>query len=168
MNFQVGEKIVYPSYGVGIVEQIDSRLGSGSAQRFYLLKICASSLRVMVPFSNADTVGLRRIVKGREVSRILRYLAYGGCTPHPDWKCRFKENSEKMRTGCLLHVAEVLKSLLVVSQTKQLSFRERKMLDRARYLVVSELAMVKNISESTVEALLTKALTKAQLKLLPE
>ena len=72
-----------------------------------------------------------------------------------------------MRTGCLLQVAGVLKSLLVISQTKELSFRERKMLDRARYLLISELAVAKSTSDEMAETLLTKALAKAQLKLIP-
>ena len=167
MNFQVGDKIVYPNHGVGIIEQINKMNAGVALQRFYLLKIYSNSLRVMVPYGKVNTVGLRHIVKTREASQILRYLARSECENHKDWKYRFKENSEKMRTGCLLQVAEVLKSLLVISRAKELSFRERRMLDRARYLVISELAVAKKTSEDVAETLLTKALAKAQLKLIP-
>ena len=167
MSFQVGDKIVYPNHGVGIIEQINNWNVGVTPQRFYLLKIYANSLRVMIPYAKVNTVGLRHIVKSKEVSQILNYLARGECENHKDWKYRFKENSEKMRTGCLLQVAEVLKSLLVISQAKELSFREKKMLDRARYLMISELAVAKSTSEETAETLLTKALSKAQLKLIP-
>jgi CarD family transcriptional regulator len=119
----------------------------------------------MVPFSNAASVGLRRIVKAGEIERILAYLADGHCLPEADWKCRYKENSEKMRSGSLLQVAEVLKCLLRVSKSKELSFRERKMLDRARYLLTSELAVVKNLNPASAEALLSNALSQAHLQL---
>ena len=130
--FRIGEKVVYPTHGVGIIEQIHCWPASSSSQKFYLLRIYSNSLRVMVPFSNADTVGLRRIVKAGEIERILAYLADGDCFPAADWKCRFKENSEKMRSGSLLQVAEVLKCLLRVSKSKELSFRERKMLQKLK------------------------------------
>ncbi|MBI2818425.1 MAG: CarD family transcriptional regulator [Acidobacteria bacterium] len=167
LNFRIGEKVVYPTHGVGIIEQIHCWPASGSSQKFYLLRIYSNSLRVMIPFSNAASVGLRRIVKSNEIERILHYLADGECLPEADWKCRFKENSEKMRSGSLLKVAEVLKCLLRVSKTKELSFRERKMLDRARYLLTSELAVVKNLNHPTAEAQLSKALSEAQLQFLP-
>jgi CarD family transcriptional regulator, regulator of rRNA transcription len=166
-NFRIGEKVVYPTHGVGIIEQIHCWPASSSPQKFYLLRIYSNSLRVMVPFSNAASVGLRRIVKSGEIERIVAYLADGECFPAADWKCRFKENSEKMRSGSLLQVAEVLKCLLRVGKAKELSFRERKMLDRARYLLTSELAVVKNLSHAAAETVLAKALSDSQLQFLP-
>jgi len=166
-SFRIGEKVVYPTHGVGIIEQIHCWPASGSSQKFYLLRIYSNSLRVMVPFSNAASVGLRRIVKSGEIERILAFLAQGECLPAADWKCRFKENSDRMRSGSLLQVAEVLKCLLRVSKTKELSFRERKMLDRSRYLLASEVAVVKNLSAAASEALLSQALSEAQLPFLP-
>ena len=118
----------------------------------------------MVPFQNAGNVGLRRVIRNGEVQKILDYLTSGKCDNHNDWKYRFKENSDKMRTGSLLEVAYVLKSLLMLGQSKPLSFREKKMLERARYLLVSELALAKNLDEGEVEQLLTKALSRSKLK----
>jgi CarD family transcriptional regulator len=109
-------------------------------------------------------VGLRPVVKNGEVTKILNFLIDGKCDNHQDWKFRFKENSDKMRTGSLLEVAVVLKSLLLLAKEKPLSFREKKMLERARYLLVTELAMAKNTEEAEVEDLLTKALSKCKLK----
>ena len=166
-SFRIGDKVVYPTHGVGIIEQIHSWPSSGTPQKFYLLRIYSNSLRVMVPFSNAASVGLRRIVKSNDIDRILRYLADGDCMPAVDWKCRFKENSDKMRSGSLLRVAEVLKCLLQVGKGKELSFRERKMLDRARYLLASELAVVKGLSSGDAEELLSKTLAAASLQFLP-
>jgi CarD family transcriptional regulator len=164
LSFHIGDKVVYPNHGVGTIEQISSRTIGASVEQFYLLKIKASSLKVMVPFHNVGTVGLRRVVRNGEVQKILDYLTDGECANNTDWKDRFKENSDKMRTGSLLEVAAVLKSLLVLAQSKPLSFREKKMLERARYLLVSELAMAKNWEEFQVEQMLSKALSKSRLR----
>ncbi|HEV8524305.1 MAG TPA: CarD family transcriptional regulator [Terriglobales bacterium] len=163
-TFRIGDKVVYPNHGVGIIEQISSRTIGASVEKFYLLNIKSSSLKVMVPFHNVTTVGLRRVIKNGEVQKVLDYLSCAKCDSSTDWKYRFKENSDKMRTGSLLEVAGVLKSLLQLNQTKPLSFREKKMLERARYLLVSELALAKNMDEAHVEQLLSKALSKSKLK----
>jgi CarD family transcriptional regulator len=164
LSFQIGDKVVYPNHGVGVIEQISSRTIGLNVHKFYLLKIKASSLKVEVPFANVGTVGLRAVVKNGEITKILSFLTDGKCDNNADWKYRFKENSDKMRTGSLLEVAVVLKSLLVLAKSKPLSFREKKMLERARYLLVTELAMVKNTEESEIEDLLNKALAKSKLK----
>src|SRR5215470_6582072 len=114
--FHIGDKVVYPNHGVGVIEQISSRTIGASVEKFYLLKIKSSSLKVMVPFHNATSVGLRKVVRN----------------------------------------GEVLKILLLLAQTKPLSFREKKMLERARFLLVSELAMSRNLDEPSVEHMLTK------------
>ncbi len=164
LNFQIGDKVVYPNHGVGVIEQISSRTIGFNVQKFYLLKIKASSLKVEVPFNNVGMVGLRPVVKNGEVAKILAFLMDGKCDNHQDWKYRFKENSDKMRTGSLLEVAIVLKSLLLLAKEKPLSFREKKMLERARYLLITELAMAKNVEEPEIEDMLNKALSKCKLK----
>lgn len=163
-SFQIGDKVVYPNHGVGVIEQISSRTIGSIVEKFYLLKIKSSSLKVMVPFHNVDNVGLRRVVRNGEVQKVLSFLIDGKCDNHADWKYRFKENSDRMRTGSLLEVAGVLKGLLLLSQSKPLSFREKKMLERARYLLVSELAMAKNLAEPEIEQLLSKSLSKCKLR----
>ncbi len=162
-NFHIGDKVVYPNHGVGVIEQISSRTIGEVVEKFYLLKIKSSSLKVMVPFHNVNTVGLRRVVKNGEIQKIVDFLTDGECDNNADWKYRFKENSERMRTGSLLEVAAVLKGLLLLNQSKPLSFREKKMLERARYLLVSELAMAKNTEEVQIEEMLGKALAKSKL-----
>ncbi|HEY6352267.1 MAG TPA: CarD family transcriptional regulator [Candidatus Angelobacter sp.] len=164
LSFQIGDKVVYPNHGVGIIEQISSRTIGINVQKFYLLKIKASSLKVEVPFHNVGSVGLRPVVKNGEVAKILAFLTDGKCDNNTDWKYRFKENSDKMRTGSLLEVAVVLKSLLILAKDKPLSFREKKMLERARYLLVTELAMSRNADENDIEDMLNKALAKSKLK----
>jgi CarD family transcriptional regulator len=164
MQFQVGDKIVYPNQGVGIVEQVFSRNLTGQAEGYYRLKLQSNGLRVMVPITNVQSVGLRRVAKNPEVELVLHYLNNGTCQAMQDWKGRFKENSEKMRTGSLQQVAEVFKSLLVLSQGKPLSFREKRMLERSWQLLVDEIAIVRGWAKETAEANLAKALSKYNLK----
>jgi CarD family transcriptional regulator len=149
---------------VGVIEQISSRSVGSTVEKFYLLNIKASSLKVMVPCGNVGSVGIRRVVRNGEVQKILDFLSVGDNVSTSDWKDRFKENSDRMRTGSLLEVAGVLKSLITLHQAKPLSFREKKMLERARYLLVSELAMSRNCEEAKVEELLTLALAKCSLR----
>jgi CarD family transcriptional regulator len=164
LNFHIGDKVVYPNHGVGIIEQISSRSIGATVEKFYLLNIKASSLKVMVPCNNVGSVGIRRVVRNGEVQKILDFLAVSDDLSTSDWKDRFKENSDRMRTGSLYEVAGVLKSLIALHQSKPLSFREKKMLERARYLLVSEIAISRNCEENLIEQALTKALTKCNLR----
>jgi CarD family transcriptional regulator len=158
MNFLVGEKVVYPNQGVGVIEKINTCSFSGQTQSFYQLKIVANSLMVMVPVANVGDVGLRRLIKKEEVTRVIEYLREKEIASSADWKNRFKENSEKMRSGCIFEVADVLKSLAILGQGRTLSFREKKMLEKARFLLVSELAIVGNIPLEKVEEKVSQAL----------
>ena len=164
MEFKLGDKVVYPNHGVGIIEQISYGAVEGRSERFYMLRVAASGLRVMVPHSNIEAVGLRRVIRSLEAGKVLAYLETTKCGNHHDWKHRFKENSERMRTGSLLEVAVVLKSLVSLSRSKPLSFREKKMLERAKYLLVSEMATARNTTSESAEGLVVKSLAKAKLQ----
>ena len=164
MDYKIGDKVVYPNHGVGMIEQVSYGVLNGRTERYYMIRVVSSGLRVMVPQSNADIVGLRPVIRTNDTTKVLGFLEKGKLNCHHDWKHRFKENSERMRTGALLEVAVVLKSLVSLSRSKPLSFREKKMLERARYLLVSELAMAKNLDETEVEQLLSKALSKSRLR----
>jgi len=165
MTFQIGERVVYPNHGVAVVENISARSFGLQFERFYLLRISANKLTVMVPFSHVDNVGLRKVTKTNEVSRVLAFLATGKPKSCQDWKDRFKENSEKMRFGNLLETAEVLKCLLILQKDKPLSFREKKMLDRARHMLLTEVAIARGLTESLAEDVLNETLAKANLKM---
>ena len=167
MTFEIGDKVVYPNQGVGTIENISSRSFGAQFEKFYLLRLVYSSMTVMVPFSNVGTIGLRKVTRNAEITRVLAFLSSGSCHFHADWKSRFKENSEKMLSGSLLCVAEVLKGLLLLQIEKPLSFREKKMLDRARHMLVTELTMARRIPEIESVAALQKALGKAHLTLPP-
>jgi CarD family transcriptional regulator len=163
--FQIGEKIVYPNHGIGTVENISTRSFGAEHERFYLLRLTYTSMTVMVPFSHVEEIGLRKVTRNGEVSRVLFFLSDGTCNCKGDWKNRFKDNSDKMRNGALLGIAEVLKTLLMLQSDKPLSFREKKMLDRARHMLITELSISRGLREPEVVELLQKALDKAQLSL---
>jgi CarD family transcriptional regulator len=165
MTFRIGEKVVYPNQGVGTIENISTRSFGSACERFYLLRFGYGGMTVLVPFSNASHIGLRRVTRDREISRILSFLANGCCATSPDWKVRFKQNREKMQSGDLLKAAEVFKSLLQVQVDKPLSFHERGLYDRARHMLVSEISTARNVPEVHAVNLLRRALAKAGLAL---
>ncbi|MEZ5399046.1 MAG: CarD family transcriptional regulator [Bryobacteraceae bacterium] len=165
MAFQIGERVVYPNHGVGTVENISSRTFGSRIERFYLLRLAGNSLTIMVPFSHVSDVGLRKVTRTSEIQRMLDFLAAGDCTRCTDWKDRFKDNSEKMRNGGLLDVADVMKGLIHQQTVKTLSFREKKMLDRARHMLITEVSTSRNVSEERAVEILGKALAKCGLKL---
>jgi len=159
--FKVGQKVVYPSQGIGIVEQIESRQINGEPQEFYLLRLHTNNSLVMIPTRNADEVGLRRPITRSECDELLTALAGDFAAPAKDWKDRFKEFSEAMRSGDPFAVAEMLKTLTYLNQIKPLSFREKQMLERARQLIVGELAMVCKKTEAAIAPKVDEAIKKA-------
>ena len=165
MDYKIGDKVVYPNHGVGVIEQISFGILNGRTEKYYMLRIFSSGLKVMVPSGNAIAVGLRPVIRSGESMKVLSYLEKGKFNSHHDWKHRFKENSERMRTGALIEVAAVLKSLVALSRSKPLSFREKKMLERAKFLLISELATARNASQQTIEDALVKSLAKARLQM---
>ena len=165
MTFQVGEKVVYPNHGVGTIENISTRAFGLRNERFYLLRLIYNSMTVLVPFSHVDDVGLRKITKAAEIARVPSFVATGTCKSSADWKVRFKVNSEKMRGGSLLEIAEVFKSLLVIQSDKTLSFREKKMLDRARQMLIAEVSICRSVNEREAVDLLQRSLSKSSLAL---
>jgi CarD family transcriptional regulator len=165
MTFQIGDKVVYPNQGVGTIENISIRCFGSNFEKYYLLRLGCNRMTVLVPFSNVANVGLRSVTKDREISRILSFLANGSCAIPSDWKVRFKLNSEKMQSGDLLKAAEVFKTLLRLHVDKPLSFREKKMLNRARHMLLSEISISRNVPEPIAVNLLQRALSKSGLTL---
>jgi CarD family transcriptional regulator len=160
MTFAVGEKVVYPNQGVGTIENISTRFFAQKPEKFYLLRLVCSSMTVMVPFANAQNVGLRKLARNGDVAKVLNYLSGPDTESLSDWKLRFRINSDKMLTGSLFQIAEVFKQLVRLQMEKPLSFREKKMLDRARTMLIGEIAQARGIRETESIMLLQKALGK--------
>jgi len=160
VEFQVGEKVIYPNHGIGIVESIQTRPTPTGKISLYKLRILSNDSRVWVPQQNADGVGLRPVITSGDVRKIFTILGDGTIEQHSNWKGRFKENSDKMRTGSIFEVAHVLKGLTILSKKKALSFREKRMLDRAQFLITSEIAEVEGKPLEVIEEKVEKALNK--------
>ena len=143
MSFKIGDKVIYPNQGVGIIEAVSKKTIGGQAEEFYMVRLSANESTVMVPVSNVENVGMRTLCDEGQVEKIYNILEDGFAEPDPDWKTRYKLNLEKMNSGEICEVAKVLRNLYYLSSRKSLSFREKKMFDRARQLVISELATVK-------------------------
>jgi CarD family transcriptional regulator len=162
LSFKVGEKLVYPNHGVTVVEHIGENPIMGPGQdSYYHLRLLANNSRLMVPIGNTDRVGLRRLYQQKEIKGLISLLEEKPVKSQSDWKGRYRDNLERMKTGRLEDVAEVLKNLHEVQKRKSLSFREKKMYDRAKYLLVSEVAIVKGITDEDAEKLIHKSLDKA-------
>jgi CarD family transcriptional regulator len=160
VTFQVGDKVIYPNHGLGIVERIEEKTILGTTCGFYYLRIVANDTTVLVPVSNVDGVGLRRAITDDEVERLFGLLGNGKIDNHQNWKGRFKDNSDKMRSGSIYEVADVLKSLTFLSKSKSLSFREKRMLDRAKFLIVSEVSEVMRETALAIEGRVDSALER--------
>lgn len=151
MRFGVGDKVVYPNHGVGVIEDIKQREIAGLDQDFYHLRILANETMVMVPVGNSKSVGLRKIFGKTDVRKLFTHLRDHDFEIHNNWKGRYKENAEKMRSGHLFDMADVLKNLMHLSQRKSLSYREKRMYEKAKYLIISEIAMVQGKTEHQVQ-----------------
>jgi len=160
VTFEIGDKVIYPNHGLGIVERIEEKTILGTTCGFYHLRIVANDTTVLVPVSNVDGVGLRRAITDEEVERLFGLLGDGKIDNHQNWKGRFKDNSDKMRSGSIYEVADVLKNLTFLSKSKSLSFREKRMLDRAKFLIVSEISEVVRETAASVEGRVDRALER--------
>src|SRR5437016_4310965 len=160
VTFEIGDKVIYPNHGLGIVERIEEKTILGTTCGFYHLRIVANDTTVLVPLANVDGVGLRRAINDDEVERLFGLLGDGKIDNHQNWKGRFKDNSDKMRSGSIYDVADVLKSLTFLSNSKSLAFREKRMLDRAKFLIISEVSEVMRETAAEIEGRVDRALER--------
>ena len=157
VKFKVGDKAVYPAQGVAEVIRIEEKDIAGSRQKFYVLRILDTDRKIMVPVANASAVGLRQVISEQEIREIFdilreRTIAFDNQT----WNRRYRGFMDKIKTGSIYDVAEVLRDLYRLKTDKQLSFGERRMLDTAKGLIIKELSVAKGTTESKVERELEK------------
>ena len=149
--FRNGEKVVYPGHGVGLIEGIQARSISGVQRKFYMLRILESEMTIMIPTENVTTVGLRPIISKDMVSKVYRILRTKKVeVDQQTWNRRYRDYTERIKTGSVIEIAKVLRDLLVLKADKELSFGERKMLDTARNLLVKELAIASSHPEEKI------------------
>lgn len=149
--FEIGDKAVYPGHGVGVIEKIETREISGNNKSFYVLKILDNGMTIMIPTDNAEMVGLREIITEFQVPRVFQILKEKDVSiDNQTWNRRYREYMEKINTGSIFEIAEVLRDLYMLKSGKELSFGERKILDTAKNLLVKEIALAKDAQETEV------------------
>ncbi len=151
VQFKPGDKAVYPAHGVGEVKAIETREISGNKQTFYILKILDNGMTIMVPTQNIKSVGLREIIDEDQVDEVYEILKERECiVDNQTWNRRYREYMDKIKSGSVYEIAEVMRDLSLLKFEKELSFGERKMLDTARSLLIKELAIAQGIDEDEV------------------
>ena len=150
--FKVGESAVYPAHGITVVKRIDERDVGGKKKSFYVLQVLENQMTIMVPTDNAEAVGLRSIISDQDVARVYTILKMRDVKiDQTTWNRRYRDYMEKIKTGSIYEIAEVLRDLFLLRHSKDLSFGERKMLDQAKALIVKEISIAKHTQEAVIE-----------------
>ena len=153
IQFKKGDKVVYPAHGVGVVDSIQARKVADSEQKFYMITIEETGMKIMVPLAQAETVGLRKVVNSSVVDEVYDILKDKDVTvDNQTWNRRYREYNQKIKTGSVLEIATVIRDLTVLKGDKELSFGERRMLDTAQGLLVKELSIAKSSTEKKIKA----------------
>ena len=150
--FNVGDKIVYPMHGAGTIDAIEEKDILGEKQNYYIIKM-PGEVKVMVPISKARDVGVRSIIDKEEAGKVLQVLEANETEMSNNWNKRYKENMDKMKSGNIYEVADVVRNLSYKQKEKGLSTGEKKMLNNAKQILVSELVLAEHASENEVENL---------------
>ena len=150
--FNVGDKIVYPMHGAGTIDAIEQKDILGEKQEYYIIKM-PGEVKVMVPISKASDIGVRSVIDKAEAGKVLEVLEANETEMSNNWNKRYKENMEKMKSGSIYEVADVVRNLSYKQKEKGLSTGEKKMLNNAKQILVSELVLAEHASENEVENL---------------
>ena len=151
MQFKVGDKVVYPMHGAGIIEAIEEREVLGQRQQYYIMKLPMGDMQVMIPLRSVEEVGLREVISPEEVSRVFEVLRGEKTKMSQNWNRRYRANLEKIKSGDIFEVAEVVRNLSIRDKEKGLSTGERRMLESARQILISELVLAQGIPADEVE-----------------
>jgi CarD family transcriptional regulator len=151
--FKAGDMAVYPAHGVGVIEAVEEKSISGQNQKFYIMRVLANGMTIMIPTDKADQVGLRRVISCKEVTKVYKILKdkRQDSLDTQTWNRRYREYMERIKTGSVFEVATVLRDLFLLKMGKDLSFGERRMMDIAKTLLVKELSVAQAVSEDHVE-----------------
>ncbi|MCG8542145.1 MAG: CarD family transcriptional regulator [Clostridia bacterium] len=155
--FNIGDKVVYPMHGAGIIESIEEKEILGKKRKYYILLLPLRNMKVMIPLDNVNSMGLREIISEREVEQVLAVLNDDRSKMPQNWNRRYRANMDKIKSGDIYEVAGVVRNLMLRDKEKGLSTGERKMLNNAKQILVSELVLVNNSDEITVEDLINQS-----------
>lgn len=156
--FNVGDKIVYPMHGAGVIESIEEREILGKTQKYYVMKMPVGDIKVMIPTMNAREIGIRGIVDKEKAGQVLGTLEGEYSFINTNWNKRYRENMEKIKSGNIFEVADVVKNLAFRDKEKGLSTGERKMLNNAKQILVSELVLANGLEQNEVEKIISEKL----------
>lgn len=156
--FAIGDKVVYPMHGAGIIEAIEEREVLGEKRKYYIMRLPIGEMKVMVPMDNVGDLRLRQVIDEEGYERVINILQDKKNTMCPNWNRRYRINMEKIKSGNIYEVAEVVRNLSLRDKEKGLSTGEKKMLENARQILISELVLAKNTEEGQVKVLLEKLL----------
>lgn len=157
--FRLGDRVVYPMHGAGVIEAIEEKEILGERQKYYIMRLPLGDMRVMIPLDNATSIGIREVVNDQAIEQVLEILKQEQTAMPANWNQRYRANLEKIRSGDISMVAEVVRNLMKRDQEKGLSTGERKMLDTARQILISELILVKQIEEESATRLIEQLVT---------
>lgn len=151
--FNIGDKIVYPMHGAGIIESIEEKEILGNKQNYYIVRIPVGDMKVMIPTESVGDIGIREVIGEEIADKVLEVLRQSNtsCDVTNNWNKRYRENMLKIKSGDIFEVAEVVKSLMIRDNEKGLSTGEKKMLNSARQILISELVLVKNSTPEEIE-----------------
>lgn len=164
MELSVGQKVAYPNQGVCLVEDIEKKKIGGNSMQFYLLRVLNDNSTIFVPTDNVENVGLRPVITSKQYKNLVSNLAKDFDEVSSDWKVRSREFNEKLQSGDVFEAADVLKKLTFLSQEKKLSFREQSLMEKARFLIVSEVTNAGLAEESKIEGTITELIENACTK----
>jgi len=154
--FKVGDKIVYPNHGAGTIVSIETKTILGEEKKYYIMKLPIGDMKVMIPVKNINDIGIRNVIEEKEADEVLKLLKGEKSKMSQNWNRRYRANMEKLKTGDIYEVAEVVRNLTIRDHEKGLSTGEKKMLNNSRQILISELVLAKNINEEEVELLINQ------------
>jgi len=156
--YNIGDRIVYPMHGAGIIESIEEKEILGRKQSYYVVRIPIGDMKVMIPTKNVKGIGIRDVISEQDADKVFSVLKSENSNSNNNWNKRYRENLVKIKSGNIYEVADVVKSLMLREKKKGLSTGERKMLNSAKQILISELVLAKSMSAAEVEETINKFL----------
>ncbi len=157
--FSIGDKVVYPMHGAGIIESIEEREILGELKKYYVMKMPIGEMKVMIPINNVEGIGIRDVIDNKCADSVFKSLEIKSDEQTSNWNKRYRENMDKIKSGDVFEVADVVKHLVLRERNKGLSTGERKMLNSAKQILISELVLAKNMNPNDVEDIINTRIT---------
>lgn len=154
--FSIGDKIVYPNYGAGIIHSIEEKEVLGERKRYYILHMVISQIDIMIPIDNINKLGIRHVIDESQIEDVVKILKDEKGTMNEKWNKRFRDNMDKIKTGDIYEIASVVRDLMLQEKEKSLSTGEKKMLSDCKDMLISELTLVSNEKKEVVKNLIEK------------